>query len=272
MKKALILLLAIISSTTLVQAQSNKTQSSGGNANPFLFSVNTLTGNTPKWNLNYTGSYGQHASGPFGYDGLDQRFAAKGYLGNKFTLYANAAVGFANGGGIRSSQQAEILKDFIGGKKVFGPRLGFGVGMNRDWDGVGAIFSRITGSMDALNWRFGGNFLFEKAFSGSRDKLDFTTSVGFHHQLAGALFAGVEAVGQDLEGFWDEEEADGGAKLLIGPSLNYAPTNAKFGFSLCGGPVFYATKSTALPSNALRDLSTENGYTMRAMLTYNFNK
>ncbi|OAQ40349.1 hypothetical protein A5893_05190 [Pedobacter psychrophilus] len=271
MKKILTLLFAVVFSTTLLKAQSNNSQLSNGNTNPFLFSVNTLTGNTPKWNLNYTGSYGQHTSGQFGYDGLDQRFAAKGYLGNKFTIYANAAIGFANNGGTRSSQQAEIIKDFIGGKKVFGPRLGFGVGVNRDWDGVGAVFSRITGSVDALKWRLGGNLLFEKAFSGSRDKIDFTTSVGFHHQLAGSFFAGVEAVGQDLEGFWEEDEAEGGAKLLIGPSLNYAPSNAKVGFSVCGGPVFYATKSSVLPSNAIRDLSTQNGYTVRAMLTYNFN-
>lgn len=181
MKKIITLVVAIVFSNTFLKAQNNELKSSAGNINPFLFSVNTLTGNTPKWNLNYTGSYGQHTSGQFGYDGLDQRFAAKGYLGNKFTLYANAAIGFANSGGVRSTQQAEIIRDFIGGKKLFGPRLGFGVGVNRDWDGVGAIISRITGSVDALKWRLGGNLLFEKAFSGSRDKIDFTTSMGFQH-------------------------------------------------------------------------------------------
>ena len=82
---------------------------------PFLFTLNTLTADQQKWNIHYAGSYGQRAPGQFGYDGLAQQFGVKGYLGNHFTLYATAALGFSNGGGITSSQQAEVLRDLIGG-------------------------------------------------------------------------------------------------------------------------------------------------------------
>ncbi|MEO5911986.1 MAG: hypothetical protein ABIP95_13930 [Pelobium sp.] len=268
MKNLLALSLGMLLSASVLKAQ-NIDQII---VNPFQFSVNTLTESSPKWNLNYSGSYGERTSRPFGYDGLDQKFAVKGYLGNRFTLYANASIGFSHEGGVNSAQQAQVIKDFLGGKKAFGPKLGFGLGLNRDWDGVGAVFSRIAASWDASKWRLGGNMVFEKAFSASRDQLDFTTTLGFQHRILGAFFAGFEAVGQDLEGFWEEDEAEGGAKLLIGPSINYAPSNSKIAFSFAGGPVFYATRSSAIPSDAIRDLNTQNGYTLRAMISFNLHK
>lgn len=238
---------------------------------PFLFSVNTLTGTSAYWSLNYSGSYGERAATPFGYNGVDQQLAVKGYLGNRFTFYANAAVGFARDGGTTSAQQAELMHDFIGGKQPFGPRIGLSLGASRDWTNVKSIFSRVTASFDAASWKFTGNLRFEKAFDKFRDDIDLVTSVGFHHRITGSFFGGVEAVGQDLEGFWDSEEAEGGAKLLVGPSINYVPTGSRFGFSICGGPIFYATHSNVIPSEAIRDLSTisQNGYTIRAQVSFN---
>jgi hypothetical protein len=241
---------------------------------PFLFSVNTLTGNTPFWSLNYSGSYGERTLTPFGYDGVDQQLAVKGYLGNRFTLYANAAAGFARNGGVTSAQQAEVIHDFIGGRQLFGPRIGLSLGGSRDWTNVKSIFSRVTASFDAVSWKFAGNLRFEKAFDKSRDGIDLITSLGFHHRITGRLFAGVEAVGEDLEGFWETDEAEGGAKLLVGPSLNYMPVGSRFAFSVCGGPIIYATHSNVVPSEAVRDLSTlsQNGYTVRAQISFNLHQ
>jgi hypothetical protein len=89
--------------------------------------------------------------------------------------------------------------------------------------------------------------------------------------VAGQFFAGVEALGEDLEGFWEADEAEGGAKLLVGPSVNYAPRGSRFAFSVCGGPIFYATHSNVIPSEAVRDLSEvgQNGYTVRAQISFN---
>lgn len=241
---------------------------------PFMFSVNTLTAGTP-WSVNYAGSYGERTTGPFGYDGVDQQVAVKGYLGNRFTFYANADLGFANSGGVNSAQQAEVIRDFIGGKEALGLRFGVGLGGNRDFSNTGAIFSRITAAFDAASWRIGGNAKIEKAFNKSRDGIDLITSIGFQHRIKGPVFLGVEAVGQDLEGFWEADEAEGGAKLLVGPSVNVAPYHSRFSFSVCGGPVFYATHSTVLSSGAIRDvglLDSQNGYTIRAMIAFNLHQ
>lgn len=279
MKKHLFSALAMMMAGAFAIAQPvvkpRQTVNTNGAIQPFLFAVGTLTAAQPVWNLHYSGSYGERVAGPFGYDGVDQQFALKGYLGSRFTLYANAAFGFQRGGGMTSAQQAEVIRDFVGGRQMFGPRLGLSLGVSRDMSNVKAIYSRITASFDAASWRFGGNARFEKAFSNDRDDIDLITSIGFHHRIAGSLFAGVEAVGEDLEGFWDSEEAEGGAKLLVGPSLNMAPANSRFAFSVCGGPVFYATRSSVIPSEAIRDVGTiasRNGYTVRAMVTFNLHQ
>lgn len=236
----------------------------------FLFSVNTLTASSTPWNLNYSGSVGKRAAGPFGYDGVDQQLSLKGYLGNRFTLLANAAIGFSRMGGTASAQQAEVIRDVIGGKKELGARMGLGFGISRDWDHVNSVFSRFVAAYDAASWKILGNMRFEKAFSSLRDKVDLTTSLGFHHKIAGNLFGGFEMVGEDLEGFWETDEAEGGAKMLLGPSLNLVPAYSKLSFSICGGPVFYATRSNVMPSEAIRDLgaNASTGYTIRAVVSY----
>ncbi|TCC88579.1 hypothetical protein EZ428_18230 [Pedobacter frigiditerrae] len=250
-------------------------QHSPASTQPFLFSVNTLTNDASKWNLQFAGSYGRRATGQFGYDGLGQQLGIKGSLGNRFTISGSLALGFANTGKTASAQQLEIIRDIIGGKKSSGFRLGGGLGIGRDWSNVKSASGRIAASFDKMNWRMIGNLRFEKAFDSSRDKLDFITSFGIHRQLAKTWFVGLEAIGQDLEGFWEKDEAEGGAKLMVGPSVNFLPTKSKLSFSLAGGPVFYATRSNVAASAAFRELTpfgTENGYTLRALINFSLGK
>jgi len=258
------------------QATVNQELKIGGDAaQPFLFTLNTLTAENPRWNIHYSGSYGERTKGQFGYDGLGQQFGVKGYLGSRLTLYATASLGFANGGGVASAEQAEVIRDLIGGKAVSGFRLGAGLGLSRDWSNTGSAISRITASFDRINWRMAGNFRFEKAFDKTRDRLDFITSIGFQHRVSGTLYLGFEALGQDLEGFWEKDEAEGGAKLLIGPSVNLEPNHSKLSFSISGGPVFYATRSQVASSAAIREIgniASGNGYTIRALVNFNLHR
>ncbi|MEP6593334.1 MAG: hypothetical protein ABJC51_06555, partial [Acidobacteriota bacterium] len=88
-----------------------------------------------------------------------------------------------------------------------------------------------------------GNLLFQKPFATGRDAVDLITSVGWAARLTPTLSIGVEAIGEDLEGFWDPSEAEGGARLLAGPSLHIAPPQQRWQFSVAGGPTFHATTS-----------------------------
>jgi len=258
------------------QATVNPALKTGSDAaQPFLFTLNTLTAENPRWNIHYSGSYGERANGQFGYDGLGQQFGVKGYLGSRLTLYATAALGFANGGGVASAEQAEVIRDLIGGRGISGFRLGAGLGLSRDWSNTGSAISRITAAFDRANWRMAGNLRFEKAFDKTRDKLDFITSIGFQHRVSNALYLGFEALGQDLEGFWEKDEAEGGAKLLIGPSINLEPNHSKLSFSISGGPVFYATRSQVTSPAAIREIgnvASGNGYSIRALVNFNLHR
>jgi len=236
-----------------------------GQPQPFLFTINTLNPSARGWSLNYSGGYGQRTVTPLGFDGVDQNIAVKGYLGAKFTLVASMGVGFATKGNVNSLEQAEILRDFIGGNKPEGLRIGASLGFRREFNNDKVALSRLTAAFENLQWKLGGNVRFEKAFDKNRDGIDVISSIGVHRQIAGQLFGGFEAVGQDLEGFWEADEAEGGARVLIGPSLNYAPVSSRFAFTLCGGPIIYATHSTITPGNQfpIRELPTNNGFTMK---------
>ena len=236
---------------------------------PFLFSVTTLTPEDLKWSMNYSGSYGERITNTLGYNGINQQFAVKGYLGKRFTLYANASLGFPLENNVASAQQAEIIRDILGGKKSLGLRLGASLGIQRDYSDVKSLLSRITFSYEMPQWKFGGNVLFEKALTSNRDAIDVITSIGLHYCLAENFYGGIEAVGEDLEGFWDKEEAEGGAKVLIGPSLNLSPKKSRLSFSISGGPVFYATQNLATNNEAIRELPSQAGLMVRARVVFN---
>lgn len=55
-----------------------------------------------------------------------------------------------------------------------------------------------------------------------RDEVDIMTSAAVFYRLQDRTSLGLEVAGEDLEGFFEEEEAEGGAKLLFGPTLNLA--------------------------------------------------
>jgi len=236
---------------------------------PFSFSVTTLTPEDLKWSMHYSGGYGERVEGPFGYDGVSQQFAVKGYLGNRFTVYANAGLGIPRNGNITSAQQAEIIRDFVGGKKPKGLRLGAGLGVSNDFSNAKSLMSRVTASYEAPHMKATGNALLEHTFLKDRDAIDVIINLGFQYCLIGNLYGGFEAVGQDLEGFWDKEEAEGGAKLLLGPSLNMSPQKSKLSFSLCGGPVIKATTNQQTNPYAIRELPTQSGFIVMGSVIYN---
>jgi hypothetical protein len=77
------------------------------------------------------------------------------------------------------------------------------------------------------------------------------------HALTSTLWLGVEAVGSDLEGFWDSGEAEGGATLFVGPTLAFSPAGS-WRLVVGGGAVLRTTSSTAAPSAQQR-----SGYVLR---------
>jgi hypothetical protein len=93
-----------------------------------------------------------------------------------------------------------------------------------------------------------GSLVLERALWSSvrRDAADVVTSLGWSRPVASRLSLGVEGIGQDLEGFWNSAETEGGAKLLVGPSLRAQSKSGDWTASFTAGPVMY-TVSTLTP-------------------------
>jgi hypothetical protein len=86
--------------------------------------------------------------------------------------------------------------------------------------------------------------------------------------LSQSVWVGVEAVGSDLEGFFDDAEAEGGATVLVGPSIAVA-ISEHCRLVVGGGPVIRASStSEAGPLHgAASPLGTQrSGYVMRTSL------
>ncbi len=95
--------------------------------------------------------------------------------------------------------------------------------------------------------------VFHKPLSVGRDELDVVTSVGWARKLTPAVSLGLEMVAEDLEGFWEPNESEGGARLLMGPSLRVPPAGHRWQLIATGGPLFHPS-NTGRSSAAFRDL------------------
>jgi hypothetical protein len=240
---------------------------------PFVFTVTTsplgsATGPDRRaWTAYYDSGYGEESGEPFGYDGVEQRFGVQGRLGAGFTLLGHVGLGIGDVA-TRSTQQAEVLKDVSGATSRV--RLAVGVGARREWEGTSAALARVCLGWSGKNTLLFGNALVEKPFAAGRDPVDLITTLGWLQNVGGGLRLGVEAVGEDLEGFWEAEEAEGGAKLYAGPALHWTAPSGRLWLSASGGPILYATRSSRT-SPAPRPLGADgNGFTVRASVGYTF--
>jgi hypothetical protein len=73
------------------------------------------------------------------------------------------------------------------------------------------------------------------------------TSLGWSRRIGDRISLGVEGIGQDLEGLWSPAEAEGGAKLLVGPSFHVQSKGGDWAAGVTAGPVIHAP-SAASPS------------------------
>jgi len=174
--------------------------------------------------------------------------------------------------GTSSSAYAELLVNVLHAQQGRS-NLAVGGGILHEYTGIDVLRGRIAAGHDFAGSRLHANRLFEHPLGNStsvvpRDSLDLITSVGWMVQATPALHVGVEAIGEDLEGFWEAEEAEGGARLLIGPSLYVQPPGRHWRLGVSGGPVIRATRSD-LQSGAPRDLPS-GGFAIRTSLGYLF--
>jgi hypothetical protein len=235
---------------------------------PFLFSVTTTVADLskPSVRLDYDVGAGERAFQSSTGNQPEQRIGIQATHG-RFTMIGRVGL-VAAGSSYQSSQAGEVLVSLVEPSlSTFAVAAGGGV--QHEAGGVDVLLGRIVGGRESDTWRLHGNLLFQKPLATDRDSIDLITTIGWARKLTPAVALGVEGVGEDLEGFWESDEAEGGARLLVGPSLHVAPSGQRWQLTATGGPAFHPS-DTGRSSAALRDLPPTQkriGYAARIGLT-----
>jgi hypothetical protein len=162
--------------------------------------------------------------------------------------------------------RAEALFDLRPGAGP-GFHLAAGTGYRREATGASVLLGRLVGERVLASSRLLGDLRLEKAFETERDELDAIVTLAAARRLGKGFSLGAEVVGEDLEALWESNEAEGGARVLMGPSLHWVRPDHRLLATLAGGPVFRYRASTR-ESPAPRNLG--NGYAVRASLAVVF--
>ena len=234
---------------------------------PFLFTMEPPGKGEELLLVHYAAAYGRQTFEPLGADNVEQVLGIQAGIGESFLLLAHAGLALQDGP-TRVSQQAELLARFMNGEnRVIDLAAGFGY--RREYGGTNVLLSRIIVGHRSGSWQLFGNLLLEKAFAADRDDFDAIVTGGFSRDFGGTVQAGFEIVGQDLEGFWDRDEAEGGATLFMGPGVHLAFPGTTCGLTVGGGLILRATQSARF-SDAPRDLPVgrRNGFVLRTELAF----
>jgi hypothetical protein len=145
-------------------------------------------------------------------------------------------------------EQVEILRQLPAQRAM---SAAAGGGIRQEWDGTRVLVGRVIARTALAHGAVQGSLVMERAFSSPirRDGADLVTSVGWSRRVSARFSAGVEAIGQDLEGFWDPAEADGGAKLLVGPSVHAQTASGRWSATVTAGPVLHTPSTTLAPGS-----------------------
>ncbi|MCB1155006.1 hypothetical protein KDL45_15225, partial [bacterium] len=103
---------------------------------------------------------------------------------------------------------------------------------------------------------------------GEYDEIDLVLSAGASYQVADWSRLGAEAEMEDMEGFWEDDEAEGGAKLLLGPTATFAfLDNAHARVNVAGIIPLTSNDQTRVPGD---QNTNKSGVMARAALGYTF--
>lgn len=174
-------------------------------------------------------------------------------------------LGFARtpNGGTQLAQQYEVLTTPLA-RGAFA--LGANVGWRHEYTGANVGLLRLVGARTTARSSIAADALLEHPYSAGRDGLDVITTVGASHALSSRVWLGVEAVGSDLEGLFDREEAEGGATLLMGPTVAVGLAE-RWRLVVGGGPVLRMTNNAAPMAMGVSPLTQQrSGYVLRTSL------
>src|SRR5262245_59289286 len=173
----------------------------------FLFSISTVPADTQRVSVHLETQIGEGAFTLRGADTLEQRFGVQAALGHRIAFVGRVGVATNERdlwSSQESSQQGDLLYSLFESRRSEAS-VAVGGGMRHEATGANVLMTRVAAGRSFSAWRVDGNALVEKPFAIGRDAVDLITTFGVSRALTAALHAGVELIGEDLEGFWERE-------------------------------------------------------------------
>lgn len=228
---------------------------------PYLYQSNGA-GSEMSFTVSYEAAYGTRDSRNLTQEGIEQglrvRFQPLSFLGvEAFGGVVSTAAGVYKGWGAGFEVIGRVLE-----QSAHFLNLDIGAGYVRDYRQAHVPRVRLTlsRSLDALDLSLSGLMEIPVGSAG-RDEVDVMTAFAVSYAVAEWARLGVEVAMEDLEGFFEPEEAEGGAKVLFGPTLTLSLPKGFF-VKLNAAPVY------AFISNQLVQSSPEWGFMGRAALGF----
>lgn len=228
----------------------------------FLYSSNYATLKRNEINLQYKIDYNRRACVRCGDEDADkinkiqQWSGFEAGLSNHLTLFAFGIITY---GVTENVMRADSF--YLGGEYRIGERgslpvdIGVTLGYLQETGGIPVIQAGGILSREFSRLNLTSNILFEKAFQARRDEIDMFITAGLSYEVTEWLRTGIEYAGQDLEDLWEEEEAEGGARHIIGPVSAFRFNKGK-------------TQILFTPAMAFSPIG--NGFIMRGMFSWTF--
>lgn len=166
----------------------------------------------------------------------------------------------------RQSRQAEFLANVW--RSGSGVQVTMGSGVRRDSDGDNVALGRAIVEAPAFGGQLVGNVSFERAFASPHDAVDVLTTIAYSKRVNRLASVGVETLLQDAEGFWNAAEADGGARLFLGPTLDLVNPQRDWQLHVTAGRDIRATNSFSV-RDAFRPLG-KAGAVVRISASHRF--
>jgi hypothetical protein len=234
---------------------------SAGAQSPFLFATQP-----PNPAVRVTTSadagYNAQAFEPVAGERLEPRATLVAMLSPLLSVQGQLAVASTLDHRTRLSEQMELMVTPVRAGAI---ALASSVGFRHEYSGAKVGLARMVAARTTRGSAFAADVLLEHAFAPGRDAVDVITTVGATRALSRRVWLGVEAVGSDLEGLVESDEAEGGATVLIGPTVAVGVSD-RWRLLLGGGAVIRATSSAPInqvgPSFGVAN--GQGGYVLRA--------
>lgn len=235
---------------------------------PFVFSISpTVAPDRPELRFDFDVGAGESTFRSDQSAGPEQRISVEATDG-RFMVIGRVGIATQPAATYQSWQEGDVLYALTPSRAPV--VIAGGGGVRREIDGTNVLLARVAAAYNTTATRTNANLSLEHASAVGRDAMDVELSGGWTRAIGRGVSVGAEGLGEDLEGFWNPLEAEGGSRLLVGPSIHVAPSGRKWQITSVGGPVFHPDLS-GRTTDALRQLpatTTRLSYAFTVSFTY----